>query len=428
MTRTLIRTAILPLVAALLAAGGCSYSTNLNTERMNIELDPEARMEHSVQLDVSRSDFGDITGQWGGTNVTIDTGEARPLVETLLSREFPVDAGEGPDLLLEVDIGSSKRPGEDQALVGYLNARVRTATDPNVVWASENVIRIPWSYSGGAAVSDFMSGFTLGLSTPLTIPSRTISQGEKAKDLVEQYISALLYDVLMELHASEARFTYAVGNRRPAPDGTDASGGSANAGDLAAKPPSRFDPQLDCVVVISTGDASGSGFFVSPSGLIVTNRHVVEGFSTVSVRERNGRVRSGTVVSVAPSVDLALVKVDATGRPWLELERYGDTGVGADLFVIGTPVGLDWSMSRGIASQFRDLGEAGLLVQTDASINPGNSGGPIICAETGRVVAIATFGLRPGASDTGLNFGIHASTVVETFPELRSLHHPPTTE
>ncbi len=412
-----------PLSVVLMAAlcSGCSYSTNVNTDRMKVELDPEERMKYSIELDQKRSAFREIAGKWGGTDVTVETEKIKPHVEKILASEFPSDDPGNADLVLEIDIGSPKSPSSNRVLLGYMNARVRTPSNDVVIWESKNEIRIPWSYSAGAAASDFMSGLTLGLSTPLTIPTRTISEGEKAKDLIEQYISALLYDVLMEIHASEARFTYAI--VRPSNDsntGSDAT--AAGRQDNRKAPPSRFDPQLNCVVVITAGDSSGSGFFVSPSGLIVTNRHVVEGEPAVSVRERSGRVRTGKVVAVSSYRDLALVKVEANNRPWLELEAFGETGVGADLLVIGTPVGLDWSMSRGIASQFRDFSDAGLCVQTDASINPGNSGGPIICANTGRVVGVATFGLRPGASDTGLNFGIHSSEVVKEFPELRPLH------
>jgi hypothetical protein len=414
--------AVFPALAAMAFATGCSYSSGIKAERLKIELDPEERLAHSIQLDGERSSFKEIAGQWGGTDISIDTANVKPVIESILTEEFTPADSDGAELLLEVDIGSTKRPGETRVLLGYLNARVRTPGDPRVIWKSENEIRIPWSYSAGAAASDFMSGFTLGLSTPLTIPTRTLSEGGKAEDLVIEYISVLLYDILMEIHASGARFSYAIGDPPRGGSGSDAEEGRRADAEPKAAPPSRFDPQLDCVVIISSGESSGSGFFVSPSGLIVTNQHVVQGESVVTIRQRDGRVRVGEVVAIANGVDLALVKVEAGNQPWLELERYGDTGIGADLFVIGTPVGLDWSMTRGIASQFRDFEGAGLCVQTDASINPGNSGGPIICAETGRVVGVATFGLRTGKSDTGLNFGIHASEVLGAFPELNPLH------
>ena len=167
------------------------------------------------------------------------------------------------------------------------------------------------------------------------------------------------------------------------------------------------------VVTIETSVGTGSGFFVAP-GVVLTNRHVIDGGSSIRVRFSNGRTTSAFVSSTATDADLALVRVDsapATLKP-VTLGSLKNVQVGQDVLVVGSALGvLQNTVTRGIVSAVRTVG--GLTyVQTDAAINPGNSGGPLIVGG-GQVIAIATARLAPGES---LGFAIaidHARSLIQ---------------
>ncbi|MFO1115489.1 MAG: trypsin-like peptidase domain-containing protein [Beijerinckiaceae bacterium] len=128
-------------------------------------------------------------------------------------------------------------------------------------------------------------------------------------------------------------------------------------------------------------DDVGSGFIVSPDGLIVTNRHVIEGAYSIYVALSDGSRVPATLVGKSLNFDIALIKVDV-GRP-LPVAKIGDSSklkVGDRVVAIGNPLGFSSSASTGIISQFhRDVGLSNYdnLIQTDATINQGNSGGPL---------------------------------------------------
>jgi endonuclease YncB( thermonuclease family) len=180
--------------------------------------------------------------------------------------------------------------------------------------------------------------------------------------------------------------------------------------------PAKFDDLLNCVVVVETGSSIGSGFFVSSAGLIVTNYHVVEHSRTgaVDVKTRDSRTMRGKVVRTDPARDLALIQVDGSGFPYLRLTV--DADIGSEVLAIGAPLDLEWSMTKGIVSGFRnDNGVAD--VQTDAAINPGNSGGPLILVQSGKVIGVNTWKVvKVGV--TGLNFAVSTKEILKAFPGL----------
>ena len=142
-------------------------------------------------------------------------------------------------------------------------------------------------------------------------------------------------------------------------------------------------------------EAQGSGFVYDDEGHVVTNEHVVEGAESVEVRFSNGEIRTATVVGTDPSTDLAVLHVDADDsllEP-LELAPSSSVAVGEAVVAIGSPFGLEDTVTTGIVSALGRSMEApngytiNDSIQTDAAINHGNSGGPLLDLE-GRVIGV----------------------------------------
>ena len=161
---------------------------------------------------------------------------------------------------------------------------------------------------------------------------------------------------------------------------------------------SRASP---AVVTIETTDTRGTGFFIS-ADVVVTNAHVVDGHSYVTVKLAHGPSHTGRVTTSTPTYDLALVRVDRppSGQSVLELAPAGGVRVGQEVVAIGSAMGVfQNSVTRGIVSALRRAGPV-LLLQTDAAINPGNSGGPLVDRQ-GRVIGITTMKIGQEAESIG---------------------------
>ena len=198
----------------------------------------------------------------------------------------------------------------------------------------------------------------------------------------------------------------------------ESSGSAATSNSINGhKMPSIYDAFLDSVVVLNASDGIGTGFLVSPDGYILTNSHVVGNDSSVSVKMRDGRVLLGNIENVNKEKDLALIKVFGNKFPWLVLAPILEVSVGAEVLAIGTPEGLDWSVSKGIVSAIRKLPHR-TLIQTDTAINRGNSGGPLISLKNGKVLGINTLGVRKDIAE-GLNFAVSAQDILETFRQIQ---------
>jgi serine protease Do len=138
----------------------------------------------------------------------------------------------------------------------------------------------------------------------------------------------------------------------------------------------------------------GSGFIWAADGTIVTNAHVIEGASTITVNLYDRRQLVARVIGVDPDSDLAVLKVDAARLPTLPLGRSSDLLIGETVIAVGNPFGLSGTVTTGVVSatgRSVPAQEEGRtytdFIQTDASINPGNSGGPLLNIE-GRVIGI----------------------------------------
>ncbi|HEV3141711.1 MAG TPA: trypsin-like peptidase domain-containing protein [Vicinamibacterales bacterium] len=170
---------------------------------------------------------------------------------------------------------------------------------------------------------------------------------------------------------------------------------------------------MPAVVRIETGTGSGSGFFVRPD-TILTNAHVVTTNHSVTVRRPDGTTVNGRVERTAPEYDVAVVHVDVfrPDQPTIPLGSGEQARAGQEVVALGSPLGLQNTVTRGIVSAVRTIGDL-TLVQTDAAINPGNSGGPLI-DRSGDAIGITTMSYRASVAQ-GLSFAVaidHASDVL----------------
>jgi S1-C subfamily serine protease len=167
------------------------------------------------------------------------------------------------------------------------------------------------------------------------------------------------------------------------------------------------------------GRGSGSGVVVDPSGLIITNNHVVAQASRIAVRFHDGTTRSAEVLRTDPANDLALLRVDLP--PGSAVAPLGDSDqvqVGDDVIAIGNPFGLEQTVTQGIVSalqrDWRPDTPHG-LIQTDAPINPGNSGGPLFNAR-GEVIGITSMIASPVPGSVGIGFAVPSNTAKQLLP------------
>jgi S1-C subfamily serine protease len=160
------------------------------------------------------------------------------------------------------------------------------------------------------------------------------------------------------------------------------------------------------VVSIKTDTGTGSGFVINRSGLVCTAAHVIDGAKTVSVRFSDGSEYESTgIVDVDQKNDLAVIRARFADRPELQLKT-GSLDIGSKLFIVSAPLGLDFSISEGIISQYRTL-EGIRMIQHTCQTSPGSSGGPMI-DQTGQVVGIHN-SKRVGGE--GLNFAVVSELV-----------------
>jgi S1-C subfamily serine protease len=172
----------------------------------------------------------------------------------------------------------------------------------------------------------------------------------------------------------------------------------------------------------------GSGVVYTSDGYILTNNHVVEQASTLRVKLSSGESLGADLVGTDPLNDLAVVKVDRTGLPAINLRTDEEPVVGEMAIAIGSPFGLDASVTAGVVSAVgRDITVPGpngqarqvipAVIQTDAAINPGNSGGALVDAE-GRLIGINTAILSATGGSQGVGFAISVNQAVLTADQL----------
>ncbi|GGE32166.1 hypothetical protein GCM10011391_08510 [Pullulanibacillus camelliae] len=176
----------------------------------------------------------------------------------------------------------------------------------------------------------------------------------------------------------------------------------------------------------SDSETIGSGFLYDSRGDIITNAHVVSGAKTVTVKTSDAKTYEGKVIGIGQTTDVAVVRVDKmTDIPPLELEAKGNVQVGDDIIALGSPLGLQNTVTPGIISGTNrdftiDPFKYHHVYQISAPITHGNSGGPLIDEKTGKVIAINSAGMEEG----NIAFSIPIKSVLDQVTDWSE--HPQT--
>ena len=292
----------------------------------------------------------------------------------------------------------------------YANAVLRlTLRNPHTgapvaVYQEEDKEKI--RFAASTYVADALSVYTLGVFSPLQIQA---IGGDLTRNY-EQILTKLLKRIVKQMQDDRVIFAH------PA------------AQENLTRVDADYTPYLKAVATVlnSRDQSSGSAFFISADGYLLTNSHVVEKARDVQVvlygdKEyspdggRSYPKRYARVVARNEARDLALLKLEGENFPWLMLEPdRTQYYTGAAVAALGEPKGYRWSVSEGIISALRTDGHGRDMIQTDAAVNSGNSGGPLILKDSGRVAGINTQGVQKDVAEN-LNFAISAYEALRTF-------------
>jgi serine protease Do len=169
---------------------------------------------------------------------------------------------------------------------------------------------------------------------------------------------------------------------------------------------------------LATGQ--GSGFFISADGYAVTNNHVVDKAESVEVTTDDGKIHTAKVIGTDPRTDLALIKVEGSNFPFVQLADQAPR-IGDWVLAVGNPFGLGGTVTAGIVSaRGRDIGAGPYddFIQIDAPVNKGNSGGPAFDVD-GQVIGVNTAIFSPSGGSVGIAFAIPSETVKSVVSQLR---------
>jgi serine protease Do len=198
--------------------------------------------------------------------------------------------------------------------------------------------------------------------------------------------------------------------------------------------PDEDDPRASSAV--GRERSLGAGIIVESDGYIITNYHVVKGADRVRVLltppsaeesqpfallRAHGRILPAKVIGFSKQVDLAVLKVEATGLPTIPIGRYEQLQKGQIVLAFGSPEGLENSVSFGLVSSVLrqpDPNSPMVYIQTDAAINPGNSGGPLMDLD-GNMVGIDTFIYTKSGGNEGIGFAIPSGIVRYAYEQIR---------
>ncbi len=164
----------------------------------------------------------------------------------------------------------------------------------------------------------------------------------------------------------------------------------------------------------------GSGFIITSDGFVMTNAHVVKDATEVLVTLTDKREFKAKVIGADDRTDVAVLKIEATGLPAVKIGDSGRLRVGEWVMAIGSPFGLESSVTAGIVSaKQRETGNILPYIQTDVAINPGNSGGPLLNLR-GEVVGINSWIITQTGGSVGLSFSIPVNDAMRVSEQLRA--------
>jgi serine protease Do len=164
----------------------------------------------------------------------------------------------------------------------------------------------------------------------------------------------------------------------------------------------------------------GSGFIIDANGYILTNAHVIEGAETIYVTLTDKRELKAKLLGADKRTDVALIKIEASGLPRLPLGDSSKVRVGEWVLAIGSPFGLENTVTAGIVSaKSRDTGDYLPFIQTDVAVNPGNSGGPLLNT-AGQVIGINSQIFSRSGGYMGISFAIPIDEAMRVADQLRA--------
>ncbi|MGD0815047.1 MAG: trypsin-like peptidase domain-containing protein [Verrucomicrobiota bacterium] len=269
-------------------------------------------------------------------------------------------------------------------------------------------------------VSLLLGGISLGATT-VELKGRAAVTGRILEDKKDQIIIDIGYTVLSIPKSQVVKLLD--DNAKAAKAVTAPAMERGFYSTSVAPPPERSVRELanelgEAVVQVRTPAGLGSGFFINPEGFLITNFHVTEGETQISVEvylQRNGQIerkvyKQVRIVALNKFADLALLHIEDKDAPKFSCVMLGDSdkvAVGDSVFAIGSPLGLERTVTEGIVSTKTRQFEGTLYLQTTAQINPGNSGGPLFNLR-GEVIGVTNMKITFGE---GLGFAIPVEAV-----------------
>ena len=275
------------------------------------------------------------------------------------------------------------------------------------------------SFFGIAALSVVTSIVTLNVAKP---ENRTRTIQESHGELFKQNPVVDTHFASSVVRSDYPDLTYAAENAVKAVVNIKAT--------ISVSSPAYRDPFLEFFGYPQGGtkreaQAGGSGVIISSDGYIVTNNHVINNATTLSVKLHDGRTFEAKVIGSDPATDVALIKIDAEDLPTLPFGSSDDLRLGEWVLAIGYPMDLQSTITAGIVSaKARHLGaidnKSGIesFIQTDAAVNPGNSGGALVNTR-GELVGINTIIKTSTGSYVGYSFAVPESIVRKVVMDLR---------
>jgi serine protease Do len=281
----------------------------------------------------------------------------------------------------------------------------------------------------GLAIVGLTMGFGYGISRAVKAPDASASTGLKGSNLPimvpgnftelaeKARLGVVNIQTVKTIKGGGRVFRHFFGN----PFGEQSPFGRQNPYEERNPFEDFFGPQSDGGSTDNFREKSlGSGFIIDREGYIITNNHVVDGADEVKVKLANGKEFDAKIIGRDSKTDLALIKINGSSdlQP-LKMGNSDDTKVGGWVVAIGSPFGLEQTVTAGIVSaKGRIIGSGPYdnFIQTDASINPGNSGGPLINTN-GEVIGINTAIVTSGQ---GIGFAIPINTASDVIPQLKN--------